>query len=779
MVADVRVGAGGHKMLDRIIGARFGKPKGLFVFPRTPPSFAPVFGEAEFGWTSPFVDLAGESILPGTPETQLGGRARNVFVRGSAEKPPPSSLARAQDERAFEELDAICDWRGKESKEGAGDQLILHFQGPPTRYFPAIGGITTGDDGDQTFQLYQPFFYDRGGTVKVLGPEPDTEGVSNVVRGVAVRNFGTPTEEYVCIIGRIVQPNGFPTGQVNIFEVHAKSRADTTADWRFLGAAGPYPRLGTEGSVRDFLAINDLTWEMPLHFNRTGTRAIAALFGLSDAPDDEDVRKLFQLEIFVDGETVTDNGLVKILAPTSNPVEIRRIDETIVVQEPEDIEDLPPCVEEERGTFTTTSTRTVDQASTGTLTQEDVPIAFDYKIDTDDEIGDISVTSIDITIRETIGGGSGTLVADNACFASGFGGFVVADPPNGDSSEVLTGRLASDSTQLWSINGGRHSATDIGPIRTDFGENTDTTFVQTRTTTTVDGNTTGTLDGASSLATPESETTNMGTAFFAGMRMIEVEWADIRYGSLILNNKMIMKKGGFNTNPDIESGFPTAENPIAVPASTNAPFAFGPGDVLPLGLVTNAEAGFFAWGTHQSFKSRYFIESADFSKVEEDEEEAFAISFVPTSPPPIDAPFLQVIPRYTIGLFFFLEDSNIPLGTNIAEDIGEADAVPAYLGSISTRLPSQLILGVNAGHDRHGSFFYALQREGQDGSRYLDGVFSSASPLWSFTAYADYGFEDPVARVGMPIGGTNGELTNNTAPLFDPGICVYLFYCAS
>ncbi len=769
MVADVRFGAGGHKMLDRIIGARFGKPKGLFVLPRTPP-FA--FGaEAEFGWTSPFTNLAGESILPGTPETQLGGRARNVFVRGSAEKPPPSSLARAQDERAFEDLDAICDWRGKESEEGAGNQLILHFQGPPTRYFPKIAGITTGDEGDQTFDLYRPFFYDRGGTVKVLGPEPDTEGVSDVVRGVAVRNFGTPTEEYVCIIGRIVQPNGLPTGQVNIFEVHAKSRVDITADWRFLGSAGPYPRLGTEGSVRDFLAINDLTWEMPLHFNRTGTRAIAALFGLNDAPDGEDARKLFQLEIFVDGETVTDNGLVKILAPTTNPIEIRNIDETVIVQEPA-TEDLPLCSGVNRGTVTRTETRTVDQAQTGTLTQEDVPVAFDYKIDTDDEIGDISVTSIDITIRETIGGGEEIVTFENACFAPPF--TLSADPGNGGGSQILTGHLAADSTQLWSINGGRHSATNIGPIRTDFRANSDTTFVLTSISTTVDGNKSTVISADSSLATPESETTNMGTSAFAGMRMVEVEWADIRYGSLILNNKMIMKKGGFTFNSDADSGFPTAENPIGVPASTNAPFSFGPNDVLSLGLLTNDLAGFFAWGTHQSFKSRYFIESADFSKAEEDEEEAFAIAFVATSPAPILTPFLQVIPGYSVGLFFFLPEEfiNVPLGTNIAEDVGEADAVPVYLGSISSKLPHQLILGINAGHDRHGSFFYALQREGQDGSRYIDGVFSSTGPNWNFTAYADYGFEDPVARVGMPPGGTNGELSNITAPLFDPVICV-------
>lgn len=757
MTADIRFGAGGHKMLDRIIGAQFGKPRGILVLPRT------ASGDTRFGWTSPFQDPAGNPLIPGTPSTQFGGQAYNVFQRGVKDDPPPSTLKRAQDFRLFEN-GSLCDWRGKETEDGAGDQPQLHFHGPPTRYFPRAEPL---GDGDQTFILYEPFFYDRGGTLKVDGPTPATAGVSNAVRGVAIRNVGTEDEEYVCIIGRIVSPTG---GLVKEFEVHAKSRIDPDDDWRLLGSVGPYPRLGDTGSVKSFGAFRTpLFWEMPMHFNRLGTRAIAALFGLSDAPDVDDARRLFQLEIFVDGETVTDNGLVRIATPTSHPV-TRVNDDTLVIETtPDDPEDLPACSGMDRGTWTVQTTTTTNQKLSDVFTQTDAPIAFDYKIDTDDEIGDITVTSIESSINETVGGGEGTLVSENACWT---GSMLSADPANGDSSTTLTGRIAADHVQLWSINGGRHSASNIGPIRTDLIDNSDVTTVLVSTTQTVDGNTTGEITQTRTLATPESEATHMFRARIGGTTMIGVEWADIRYGSLILNNRLVIKQGGFNFNSDPDSGIPNIGNAISVPPVSNFPFGFGPDDVLPLGLLTTAESGFFSWAESLKFEHRFFIESEDFSRVEILEDEDFVTEgFFATGSPGSPDPFVQQIPFYSGGLFFN-NPVNVPPGTNEVVEIGDPNATPRYLADTSSKFPFQNINRLRAGHDRHGTLFYSLTRNGNDGSSITTGAFSSATPNFSFTSYADYGFEDPVDRVGMPPNGTNGSSDNVDAPEFDSVICV-------
>lgn len=763
MVADVRFGAGGHKMLDRIIRAKFGKPKGLLVLPRTPGTF--FGGEAPFGWTSPFKDLAGNPLVPGTPANPGEVRTRNVFVRGAVEKPPPSTLVRAQDGRLFIEPDAICDWRGKETKEGAGDHPILHFQGPPTRYFPRAEPL---GDGDQTFPLYRTSFYDRGGTKLVSGPTPNTAGVSASIRGVAIRNFGTPEEEYVCIIGRIVSP---ATGLVKIFEVHAKSRTDSSDDWRFLGSTGPYPRLGDEGSVIDFPSGTDLFWEMPLHFNRLGTRAITVSFGLDDAPDTNDARKLFQLEIFVDGETVTDNGLLKILTSTSNTV-TRINDDTFEAEFNPQPEDLPDCGDS-TSSITLTETSTTNQAFSGFFTQFDAPIAFDYKIDTDEEIGDITVTAIQERIQKTTGGGSESITFSDSCFAVG-PGVPIFGAANGSGSTSLVGQFAQDHTQLWSINGGRHSASGIGPIRTDLQDNSNVITTQISTTETVDNEKSGSVTQTRTLLTPDSEVTRMFRSRQTGSNMVGVEWADIRYGSLVLNNRLVIKTGGFDFNSNPEAGnIPSPAAPIGVPAPKNFPFGFGPDDNLGLGILTGDSGveGFASWGESLKFESRFFIESADFSVQETIEEGFFTEGFFSTNPFPNPNPFIAQIPFYEGGIFFN-SPLTVPPGTNEIVEVGEADGVPNYLTDTTSRLPFQNALRVNAGHDRHGSFFYALQRSGNDGSGFVTGPFSGANPNWNFTSYADYGFEDPVARVGMEPNGVNGEATNSTAPFFDPVICV-------
>lgn len=735
MVADIRFGAGSHKMLDRIIGVRFDKPKGLLVLPHSVAN--------PTGWGRPFTDLAGNPLVPGTPG---GDNPQNVFRRRRAADPPPSALARGQDFRLFEKSQ-ICDWRGLETEAGRGDQPILHFHGPPARYFPTVIGSV-----DNTALLYEPFFYDRGGSLKVPGPTA-VAALSNDIKGVAKRNVGESNQEYICIIGTPYSSGGL--------EIHAKGVA-ASEDWRHLGTVGPFPQLGESGFANFVLGTR---WDVPVHFNRLGTKCVTICVGLNDAPADRDEDRAFRLEISIDGDTVTDSGLVDVTIGSTESTIRKNLTEA--TGESTDVDDLPDCPT--NGTFNTTTTSVFDEETSTVRTDGPTIIAVDYKIDTDDELGTISVTHTLTLTRKTTGGGT-ISVNSLACNSGGFP-VGVAGSGNGGGTIVITSNIADDSQIEWAMDGGRHSATVSLFAANSF--KVDVTTVETRVTTVTNSVGTTTTSQDRTLNIPEDEWINNLPQGFAPAR-IEPVFADIRYGSMILQNRYMQPEGfTFSPNPFEYPGISGTEGAQDTGPMKNPRLGGSPGDVQTGGLVFPGSSPAFAgWANNTSFTHEVFIESEDFSLVIRDHDTAYTFGHAIGG-----GGVKNNIMQLQTGGLFFVNPIFVPFGTDEIIDTSDSDFVPIVLRPPGRHVHT-LDQSMWAAHDRHGSFLYNISRAGGDfnGATPSNGIPDYA-PDFSFVSHADYGFEDPVDRVGMPPDSVNtpvsaGGTGDTDAPKFSPVVCV-------
>lgn len=675
------------------------------------------------GWGPPIRTDDGTPIIPGTPGTLPN---RVLFFRGSEAQPAPGSIVRATTFRAFTDPD-VLDWRGKEIDGVAGRYPVLHFHGPPARYFPTSSIVSSGfqsfDLLDTTQDHYQDYFYDRNGTILVEGPPL----ANDKIRGVAVRNQGTASEEYVVITGRAkFAPDGL--------QFWVRSRSDDEDPWTLIGSHDFSGALGGLSGDAGY------AWNVPVHCNQLGTKAVTMTIGGSDGDADKRNR-LFRIEFDILSGSVTTSGLVDVTSGNSSVRTERNNSGGTTTTTPTDPSTLPACPT--TGSYTVDTTTTHDQEDTTVTTWGATAVAFDYKIDTDDELGKIEMTPESINRIVITGGGSSTLTSQ-ACWN---GSFAVVTPGSqngsGSSSRVTT---SERYTRLSiSIEGGRHSAV-IGPLQTDFEQSGVYTF--STTSETVAGVTTST-ESVDQQLTDGDEFIRDFQFFWTFQH--EIQWADIRYGSMIVGNrKMFMDRFQFNS-----------ENSVGIPGEFGEPPAFI-GEVKngngQFGIVsTISSAPYVGWAEVFYFRRDTWVESEAFSLKVRNDDGPYAIR----SGDPVNLMLLNTLPS------IFLVPP--PSGETIT-NTSNPDVEPAFLTQ-DDQVPvtGERGRGPFGGHDRFGDFFYQHEH-GKPGAtdndfaimRMFGTLFVLFQLIEERTSQADYEFTDPVAAVGIP----------GDEPGFEPIVCV-------
>ena len=641
----------------RIIGGSL--PAGILALPRNV--------DDPDGWVRPFEDpdAVPPVELPGTPFQDATPAPPPLNNRGIfRRKGGKVTYIRDQDFRLFES-EALVDWRSfqikNESLPGGEDFEILHWHAA-SRYLPRYNSPPIGAT-DISTAVFENFFYDRSGTVKVFGPTPNG-ATTDDIRGVAIRNLDDDEKEteYLCIIGFHEMAGGY--------EVHAMSRADPEiltgdpAAWRFLGSVGPFPELGTG------LVVNGLKWDVPLNFNRVGTKACQINMTKSDAA--EGASRPYLLEISVSGESVTATN-VNVTTP-SNTVAVRRNPGGILNIVAGDISLLPTCDPGDPsavGSITNSDTTTFDTENSGETTQDDCPLAADYKIDTDNEIGFITTSSQSIGSSSTEGVTVLSTTFNEVCKIPVGGGFTLGSHitpgvivPFPTTPTVSTGsrnfvyKDYSDNKMTIKIDGGFHQAT-VGPLSVGVAQgNENTTILDTGSAPQVVSITQDTPQDELQIGAPDN--------FFT--TEIEIKWADIRYGSMIIKHRVFQPEEGFFFNqPGTDA--PTVANPQTVGPVINQRLGV---DLLPViaiaGTSLPVDLGEVAsWAPRNRFLNKTIVVAQDVSEQFEDVDEFYAQNFTTG---------LFQIPRiFTRGLQSAAD--SVALGTDIDESTSEANA-PNY-----------------------------------------------------------------------------------------------------
>ena len=660
------------------------------------------------GWGPPIRDDDGNPIIPGTPGTDPN---RVLVLRGSEAQPAPGSILRAQTFRAFERAN-VLDWRGKVTGGVAGQFPVLHFHGPPARYFPTSSIVPAGfgafDLVDNTQNNYEDFFYDRNGTIKVPGPPL----ANDKIRGVAIRNQLTDSEEYVVITGRAK----FPPGGL---EFWVRSRADDDDPWTLIGSHDFSDELGTG------TANNGYAWNVPVHCNQLGTKAVTMTNGSANGPDPAKRNRLFRIEFEILASSVTTSGLVDTVSGSTTITTLRNNTASTGETTPADPSTLPACPT--TGSFTQKTTTVFDEEQTSITQFAATQIAFDYKIDTDDELGKIEIT-VENELTIVVSGGGDVTNVSEACWN---GTIPVITPGSTNGGGTVIRVVVSDLhfRLTFSIEGGRHSGS-FGPVQND----TDQAGTHTSTTVTVT-----VADVTTSTTTVDQALAN-ADEFIRNFQMFwvfnnEIQWADIRYGSLIVGNrKMFMDRFRFNVESEV--GIPGQFGSPPVPIGT---IKLSTGTSGVVGVITPAP--FVAWAEVFFFRRDTFIES-----------EAFALTIRDD-----DGPYgIRALDPNNIMLLNTLRSIIVPTpppGETIV-NTANPDATPNFL-SQSVRVPvtGQRGDGPFAGHDRFGQFFFQHEHDaGFDFAimREFGGPNPQLQQIDERTSQADYEFTDPVAAVGIP-----------------------------
>lgn len=671
------------------------------------------------GWGPPIRDDDGNPIIPGTPGTLPN---RVLFHRANATQPEPGALVRATTFRAFEGPN-ILDWRGKEIDGVEGQFQVLHFHGPPGRYFPTAAIIPAGfqsfDVVDRSGEAYESFFYDRNGTVKVEGPPGAAD-----IKGVAIRNQLTDSEEYVVITGLI-------RGGLQFW---VRSRADADDPWTLIGTHDVSGDLGVQSGFAGF------AWNVPVHCNRLGTKAVTMAIGGQDGDIDKRNR-LFRIEFDILAGSVTTSGIVDVTGGSSTQLTERNNSTGPDIETtPADPSNLPACPT--KGSYTTVTTGTIDEERTSITSWAPTAVAFDYKIDTDDELGKIEITPESKNSVVATGSSEETKTSQ-ACWNGSFVE-VEAGSTNGSGSSSATTTSDRYFRHTISIDGGRHSAT-IGPFQR-FLDQAGVRGVTSSVTIVADVST-----GTSST----TQTLTNGDEFIRDFQMFwtfktEIQWADIRYGSLVVaNRKMFMDR--FRFNSQASEGIPGHQGE---PAVFLGPIINSTGQFGVVGAITLPLTGNPAWSETFNFRRDTWIESAGFSLKVRDDTGSYAIR----TGDPNNIMLLNTLPG---GV-----SPTPPAGTTVTVTPNPT-AVPAFLTQ-DEQVPVTALnrsSGPFGGHDRFGEFFY--QHEHGPGNDFgLMRMFTSAFVQFQViderTAQADYEFTDPVAAVGIP----------GDAPGFEPIVLV-------
>ncbi len=770
--------------LVRIVGGS-PLPAGILALPRNV--------DNDQGWVSPFEQDADPDAVPPLPEVELPGTPfQDAIPDPPAFRPPPPLNAhgifrreggevtyiRDQDFRLFEGANLV-DWRSPLIEDPVtGEQTfeILHWHAG-NRYLPHYNQIRSGS-GDGSEDQMETFFYDRSGTIKVDGPVP--VNATGLIRGVALRNLlledrqepdGTPKlnpdgsekkEEYLCIVGHLKNDG---------YEVHARLREDPDdLGWRFLGRVGPFAELGNT------VVVSNMSWNVPIHFNRIGTKACQINMTSNNANVGGIVS--FLLEVSVNGDTVTSSHTNVSVAGN---IESTFVNTTTIVNEPEggDILNLPLCSSGGKGTATDTSNRTDNQRSFRATTQGESPIAADYKIDTDDEIGFISTSMNDFVDATTFVQSSIESSVFDACKVPFLGTFLLPDFGFFLARENITTfngnwKIDRDSQVSLHMDGGRKSFT-IGPLTAGLANHNVDAEVTRSTTRTVTSDAFGGFDPfpteanggvviteteSSSIATTRAQATaNISRTQSLLTTELEITFADIRYGSMIVKHRFLRPESIEDNSGGSES--PGASNPQSVGPVKNVHLSgINRGDPLKEQLIVGTSTTPTLWGTRNSQVNRTFIQAPGVSLEIEDVDEFYAQNFTSGG--------LQV------GFIFH---TNFLSGAeNITQNTSTSVSLPqnAVFRNSKTRLTSQTLSSNVAVHDRLGGLFFNVDLPGADNQSIRIGGFTVPAE-WDFTSHSSYAGVDPTVSVGMPPNeelGPQGDESNTTRPLFGPLVAV-------
>lgn len=723
MTADVRFGAGGHKMMDRVIGINFGAPTGVLCQPAS--------DDAPDGW--------GEPIDP-PPGTIDGPNPHNLFRRG-----PDSTEVQLQRGRSRPFASPqICDWRGLETEPGKGNQPILHFHGPFSRYFPVTTNIFSFDEPDPE-DLYARFFYAQRGVEVIQSPN------GALIKGVAIRdNDGVP--EYI-----IITNNDLYT--IGTTEIWVRPVSGPVLDWRLLrsidnfefgiGEGGPGP-AGT------------IFWRVPAHFNRLGTKCVTmAKGGFTDPAAAGRLHRIefdigittvdFAVEdqtVFQSGSVTTSSSSVQegTIEPPCPPGGLAR-----------PCPEIPFCG---RGPAlpgssilqTTTQSDNRTWSSSSSSEQPPMALAFDYKIDTDSILGSISYSNASsASVFETLSANSDS--SYQVCF---FIGGITGPRRVGVVGGAVSNSLATTNntrsqtrTDRYTMDGGRNSFSIDIDVTTGANGSialTQTGFTDTNPTPPINE---GSIAWTITLTGP-SEPLNFVNWFGAAFR-VEICAADIRYGSAIIREARGL--GQSHTSVPSAGIIPWVGNPVTVPITKN-PLPGGPlAGQIPLdgafALITSdiiAPADYFI-GT--KFQVTYHIEAENTSETRVVEDELYSPEILFSGPTPVMRLFST-----GIGLISQAgKDAIVGAGnTTVGSSSG-----PTIIND-GQRIGQFLDQQAQAVNDRFGDYFWTIAADEDQDILVFFGPGFSFAPQDSNIGDADYEFQDPVVVTGIP--GDN--------PRFDP-----------
>lgn len=719
MVADIRYGAGGHKMMDRIIGINFGAPTGVLCQPAS--------DDAPDGW--------GEPIDP-PPGTIDGPNPHNLFRRG-----PDSTEVQLQRGRSRPfSSPQICDWRGLETEPGKGNQPILHFHGPFSRYFPVTTNtfIFTEPDPDD---LYRPFFYVNRGAEVITSPN------GALIRGVAIRdNDGVP--EYIIITNNDLYTQGTT-------EIWVRPISGPVLDWRLLRSINNFEFGIGEGGPGPGGTI---FWRVPAHFNRLGTKCVTMAKGGFTNP--AVAGRLHRIEFDI-GITTVD---FTVEDQTVNQSSVATASSSSVQESTLEPECAPgtlarPCPEIPfcgRGPAlpgssilqTSSGTDNRTWAASGSSEQLPMALAFDYKIDTDSTLGSISYSSVSSSsVFESVSANSSAEY--QVCF---FIGGITGPRLVGVTGGVVTNSTSntahtqsSTRTDRYIMDGGRNSFTvDIDVTLGGSGNIslTQTGFTDTNPTPAINESTvawTVTLTG------PPEPLNFIGWP--SGTFRVEMCATDIRYGSGIIREA----RGLGQAHTSVPSGgiLPWAGDPIAVPATKN-PLVTGPfagqipvdGGTGALGAIS-APRDYFI-GT--KFQVTYHIEAENTSETRVVEDALY-------SPDVLFA--VNQMELFGAGVGLLSGPARDAIAT--APPSSSSSSGPSIVNE-GNRIGQFIGQQAQAVNDRFGDYFWTVAADEDQDMSIIFGPGNFFSPEDSNIGDADYEFQDPVVVTGIP--GDN--------PRFDP-----------
>lgn len=715
----------------RIIGGTI--PAGILAFPRNV--------DNPNGWVRPFEDPDADPpvVLPGTPFQDATPEPPPLNQRGVFQlNGTDLTYIPDQDFRLFESNNLV-DWRSfqfpSESALGGRDFEILHFHNF-SRYFPPHDD--TGIDVAST--IMEPFFYDKTGTVKVTGP---TGSGSSLILGVALRFLDDdekPTE-YICAVGL------FPTHDLEFF---ARDRDDILDPWRLIGSipAAFYDDQLDNGVFSPFFFYSFNS--VPLHFNRRGTRACKMLYSGRFATDGNAVPYL--LEVVVNDEDIT-HSLVRQDTPLSATSRSFTFDDSEQTGP-----NIPPDCPD-TATITTTIVTTTDRGDTSDSSQLACPIAVDYKIGSDDELGFITMDNVVSTEFSESGTSTSIDETFEVCLPDGTGTGREASV-NG----VLTAVERIDRSVTFHMDGGQ-AAFSIGPIVVNpavFGNFSTSSIVRTITTTVTTEYTFPDLTNPSNVDSSIIQTVQLvrsaNETKQASDQTVEIAAADIRYGSMIVKERSIVLENiNHNTIP---LTVPSEEFVGPVRQPTGATNAINPRGVF------QSEPTFAVWGTRNVCVVRTTVRAQGIDDVHT-ATDPFFYALQLFSPTPNQRPHIVA------GNIRFSGFTALPSPGEILRD--DSEATPGLVGFARVSASSEIFLmprtpPANTVHDRNGKYFYNIEVPSNDGMIHVTiGPVFQFAPDFDFTSFSSYQNLDPTIPVGMPLNEALGVQTtpeNTTRPLF-------------